>query len=53
MKLGNCRGVSIASQAMNNMLFENYELAKCGSAVTKCDLDAENNWDMIQCVIFR
>ena len=53
LKLNNCRAVGIAPQGMNNMLFEDCELTKCGSAVTKCALDAEDGWDMMQDVTFR
>ena len=51
--LENCRAVGMAPQGMNNLLFENCELTNCGSAVTKCALDAEDGWDMMQDVTFR
>lgn len=51
--LENCRAVGIAPQGMNNLLFENCELTNCGSAVTKCALDAEDGWDMMQDVTFK
>ena len=51
--LENCRAVGIAPQGMNNLLFENCELTNCGSAVTKCALDAEDGWDLMQDVTFR
>ncbi|WP_434798712.1 MucBP domain-containing protein [Terrisporobacter vanillatitrophus] len=53
LRLDNCRAVGMAPQGMNNMLFESCELSKCGTAVTKCALDAEDGWDMMQDATFR